>query len=491
MANNNRLGELLVREKLISLPQLRHAQDEQQKSGNNLGYTLAKLGYICDDEITNFLSPAVPRPDDQPRRVRDRRRRPEARPARSRARSTRSSRSRAPARRSSSRWRDPTNLNAIDDLKFLTGYNVEPVVASETAIHAAIEKYYNAGPSYDEVMAGFDETEIDFTGDEDDDQPPRAREGQRGRAGRPPRQHDAAQRHQEGRERHPHRAVREEAPRALPHRRRAARGDDAAAQAQERDRQPHQDHEPRSTSPSAASRKTDASSSSSARAGRWTSASRCCPTLWGEKIVMRLLDKGNLQLDMTKLGFDPKPLDDFKWAINQPWGMVLVTGPDGLGQDDDALLGAQRAQQGRRTTSAPPKIRSSTTCTASTRCRCTTRSASTSRWRLRVVPAAGPGHHHGRRDPRLRDRGDRGQGGAHGPLGALDAAHQRRARDDLAPPQHGRRAVPHHGEREPRARAAPRAQDLRRLQAARRVSRRKVLEDMRLHDEQIANGASS
>jgi type IV pilus assembly protein PilB len=49
MANNNRLGELLVREKLISLSQLRHAQDEQQKSGQNLGYTLAKLGYVSDD----------------------------------------------------------------------------------------------------------------------------------------------------------------------------------------------------------------------------------------------------------------------------------------------------------------------------------------------------------------------------------------------------------------------------------------------------------
>src|SRR5208283_4082075 len=53
------------------------------------------------------------------------------------------------------------------------------------------------------------------------------------------------------------------------------------------------------------------------------------PTLFGEKCVLRLLDKGNLQLDMTKLGFDQKPLDDFKWAINQPWGMVLVTGPTG------------------------------------------------------------------------------------------------------------------------------------------------------------------
>ena len=56
------------------------------------------------------------------------------------------------------------------------------------------------------------------------------------------------------------------------------------------------------------------------------------PTLWGEKIVLRLLDKGNLQLDMTKLGFDIGPLQDFMWAINQPWGMVLVTGPTGSGK---------------------------------------------------------------------------------------------------------------------------------------------------------------
>jgi type IV pilus assembly protein PilB len=56
------------------------------------------------------------------------------------------------------------------------------------------------------------------------------------------------------------------------------------------------------------------------------------PTLFGEKIVLRLLDKGNLQLDMTKLGFDNKPLDDFKHAIKKPYGMVLVTGPTGSGK---------------------------------------------------------------------------------------------------------------------------------------------------------------
>jgi type IV pilus assembly protein PilB len=57
-----------------------------------------------------------------------------------------------------------------------------------------------------------------------------------------------------------------------------------------------------------------------------------CPTLFGEKIVLRLLDKSNLQLDMTKLGFDPEPLKWFQEAIDRPYGMVLVTGPTGSGK---------------------------------------------------------------------------------------------------------------------------------------------------------------
>src|SRR5437764_6756392 len=56
------------------------------------------------------------------------------------------------------------------------------------------------------------------------------------------------------------------------------------------------------------------------------------PTLFGEKIVMRLLDKDNLRLDMTKLGFEPESLVKFEEAIFKPWGMVLVTGPTGSGK---------------------------------------------------------------------------------------------------------------------------------------------------------------
>ncbi len=58
----------------------------------------------------------------------------------------------------------------------------------------------------------------------------------------------------------------------------------------------------------------------------------CLPTLFGEKIVMRLLDKNKLMLDMTKLGFETESLAKFEVAIQKPWGMVLVTGPTGSGK---------------------------------------------------------------------------------------------------------------------------------------------------------------
>ena len=61
-----------------------------------------------------------------------------------------------------------------------------------------------------------------------------------------------------------------------------------------------------------------------------------CPVIWGEKIVLRLLDKSNLQLDMTKLGFEPDVLAQLKSAISKPYGMVLVCGP--TGSNDNIIL---------------------------------------------------------------------------------------------------------------------------------------------------------
>ena len=68
-------------------------------------------------------------------------------------------------------------------------------------------------------------------------------------------------------------------------------------------------------------------------------------TLFGEKVVMRLLDKENLRLDMTKLGFEPESLAKFEKAILKPYGMVLVTGPTGSGKTNTLYSSIARLNQ--------------------------------------------------------------------------------------------------------------------------------------------------
>src|SRR6478672_11012680 len=328
--SNNRLGELLVREKLISLQQLRQAQDEQNRSGQALGYTLQKLGFLSDTEITNFLSQQyrVPTINLEEYEI-------DAEILKLVSREQCEKHRVLPVSRAGSSlivaMADPTNLNAIDDLKFLTGYNVEPVIASETAIATAVEKYYNAGPSYDEVMAGFDESEIDFTGD---DEEINLMELEKASEDAPvvrlvnmmllnAIKKGASDIHMEPYEKKFRVRYRidgvllEEMTPPLKLKNAIASRVKIMAQLDIAERRLPQDG--RIKLKLGKGREMDYRVS-------------VCPTLWGEKIVLRLLDKGNLQLDMTKLGFDQKPLDDFLWAIHQPWGMVLVTGPTGSGK---------------------------------------------------------------------------------------------------------------------------------------------------------------
>jgi type IV pilus assembly protein PilB len=328
----SRLGELLVREKLISLQQLRKAQDEQKKSGQNLGYTLAKLGYISDGEITTFLSsqyrlPAVNLDEYEI----------DAEVVKLVSREVCEKHRIIPVSRSGQSlivaMSDPTNLNAMDDIKFLTNFSVEPVVASEAAIQAAIDRYYNAGPSYDEVMADFqlDDQDIDFSADEEEIN---ALELERASADAP--------------------VVRLVNVLLLNAIRKGA--SDIHLEPYEKrlrvryriDGVLHEEMTPPLKLKSAlvsrlkimsqldiAERRLPQDGRIKLKLGKGREMDfrvSALPTMWGEKVVLRLLDKGNLQLDMMKLGFDQGPLDDFKWAINQPWGMVLVTGPTGSGK---------------------------------------------------------------------------------------------------------------------------------------------------------------
>ena len=228
---------------------------------------------------------------------------------------------------------DPTNLHAIDDIKFLSGYNVEPVVASESAIQNAIEMYYNAGPSYEEVMADFDidDDDIDFTGEEED---VNALELERASEDAPvvrlvnvvllnAIRKGASDIHFEPYEKRLRVRYRidgvlhEEMTPPLKLKNALVSRIKIMSQLDIAERRLPQDG--RIKLKLGKGREMDFRVS-------------VMPTMWGEKIVLRLLDKGNLQLDMTKLGFDDKPLEDFQWAIHQPWGMVLVTGPTGSGK---------------------------------------------------------------------------------------------------------------------------------------------------------------
>src|SRR5687768_9991064 len=136
-----RIGELLLKEKRITTEQLQEALNYQRQNGGKLGFNLIKLGYVKDEEITALLSkqygvpsialgdfeidPAVIKlvPGDTAQKY-------QIVPL-----------SRAGATLTIA-MTDPTNVFAMDDIKFMTGYNVEPVVASETAVIASLEKYY-------------------------------------------------------------------------------------------------------------------------------------------------------------------------------------------------------------------------------------------------------------------------------------------------------------------------------------------------------------
>src|SRR5512141_356765 len=138
---SGRLGELLVRENLISVQQLRKAQEEQQKSGARIGTALIKTGAIEESKLTDFLSkqygvPAINLKDFDidpdiikliPKEVCEKH-------------------VILPVNRAGSSliiaMSDPSNIFAMDDIKFLTGYNVETVVASEVTIREAIERYH-------------------------------------------------------------------------------------------------------------------------------------------------------------------------------------------------------------------------------------------------------------------------------------------------------------------------------------------------------------
>ncbi len=328
---SNRLGEMLVRENLISASQLLKAQEATRTNGGRLSYNLTKLGFIQEQELTSFLSKqfGVPSVDltsfvvDQdiislvPKNVAEKH-------------------VVMPVNKVGSNlilaMSDPSNIFAIDDIKFMTGYNVEVVVASEQAIKDAIEKYYDGEQAkFSEVLAGFEDEEVEVVASADDLDPQKAANAS------------------------------EEAPvvklvnlifiEAI-----KKNASDIHVEPYEKELRiryridgvlQEQMKPPVKLKSSIVSRikimaQLDIAERRLPQDGRikmkygkgkeMDFRVSVLPTLFGEKVVLRLLDKGNLQLDMTKLGFEERQLADFKKSIHQPFGMVLVTGPTGSGK---------------------------------------------------------------------------------------------------------------------------------------------------------------
>src|SRR6476660_3352508 len=141
-----RIGELLLKEKRITPAQLQEALNYQKTSGGKLGYNLVRLGFVKDEEITSLLSKQYGVPsinltqfEIDPSIVK-------LIPAETAQKYQIVPLSRAGATLTIA-MTDPTNVFAMDDIKFMTGYNVEPVVASETAVSDAITQYYPAAPA--------------------------------------------------------------------------------------------------------------------------------------------------------------------------------------------------------------------------------------------------------------------------------------------------------------------------------------------------------
>ena len=326
----SRLGELLVREKMISLQQLQEAQTEAKRTGRRLGVALSRLGYVNDQDLTQFLArqyslPSINLNDFEidgevlklvPKEVAMKH-------------------MVVPVNRAGATlivaMSDPSNIFAIDELKFLTQYNIEPVVAAEAAIEEAIRRYYDKGPDLGSMLDEFGES-VEFEGVEEKDLNVVDLENQAGEAPvvklcnailLSAVKKGASDIHVEPYEKFFR--VRFRVDGIL-----------------------HEEMRPPIKMRNAITSRLKIMASLDIAERRLPQDGRiklkigkdkemdfrvsCLPTLYGEKIVMRLLDKSQLQLDMTKLGFEAKPLADFKEAIGRPYGMVLVTGPTGSGK---------------------------------------------------------------------------------------------------------------------------------------------------------------
>jgi type IV pilus assembly protein PilB len=342
-----RIGELLLKEKRITPEQLQQALNAQRQNGGKLGRSLVQLGFVKDEEITALLSKQYGVPSialDQfevdPAVLR-------LVPAETAQKYHVLPLSRAGATLTIA-MTDPTNVFAMDDIKFMTGYNVEPVVASEVDVLEAIGRYYKRdGSTNGSGSSALDAAskaleEMPQSGDEDVEVLDEVEEISVEALAR------------QGEEAPVIKLVNVILMSAI-----QKGASDIHIEPYEKElrvrfrmdgilyniMQPPMKYRDAITSRIKIMSKLDIAEKRLPQDGRIKIRFQhngalkdidfrvsCLPTLFGEKIVMRLLDKDKLMLDMTRLGFEAESLSKFEAAIQKPWGMVLVTGPTGSGK---------------------------------------------------------------------------------------------------------------------------------------------------------------
>jgi type IV pilus assembly protein PilB len=349
-----RIGELLLKEKGITPEQLQEAFTYQRQHGGKLGSNLVKLGFVSDEQITAVLSKQYGVPsialhdfDIDPSVI-------NLVPAETARKYQIVPLTRAGATLTIA-MADPTNVFALDDVKFMTGYNVEPVIASESALMEALDKYFGTAvaPAKTLPVAG-GESALDVATRAIGEMPALSGVEANVEVVDDLEEISAEMLSRQGEEAPLIKLVNVIMMSAI-----SKGASDIHIEPYEKEYRVryrvdgllyHIMSPPMKMRDAITSRvkimaKLDIAEKRLPQDGRIklrfsdNGSSRdidfrvsCLPTLFGEKIVMRLLDKSKLMLDMTKLGFESESLQKLESAISKPWGMMLVTGPTGSGK---------------------------------------------------------------------------------------------------------------------------------------------------------------
>jgi type IV pilus assembly protein PilB len=329
-AGGDRLGEILLREGLVTREQLAQALAEQKNSKHRLGYVLVKLGLVQELEITKVLArqyrmPAVDlsRFEVDPKIIKlvpgDLATKSVVLPLKREGRTL------------TVAMADPTDLGLLEDLKFITRFDLFPVIAGEYTLRNLIEKYYEqSDQELQTILKDMEETgeDVEVVEQEEDEAATQAQIDdapvvklinglltdavRRGASDIhiEPFEHEIRVRYRiDG-------ALLEIMRPPLKMKAALTSRVKILSQLNIAERRVPQDGRLKLKM---GSRVIDFRVST-------------LPVLFGEKIVLRILDKGNLTLDLTKFGFEPKAEKDLMKAILNPYGMVLVTGPTGSGK---------------------------------------------------------------------------------------------------------------------------------------------------------------